>query len=77
MRAWKLIVPAVILMTGFMLCTTASFGKPEYAKKEKKGCNFCHSKVEPANKEGMAKNLTDAGKYYAEHNHSLDGYKGK
>lgn len=75
MRAMKLVVPAVLLFTGFLVCTTASYGKPEYAKKEGKQCTFCHGKVEA--KEGMAKNLTDAGKYYASHDHKLDGYTPK
>jgi cytochrome c553 len=73
MRALKLALPAAILMTGFMLCTTATYGKPEYAKKEKKSCTFCHAKQEA--KEQMPKNLNDAGKYYQAHDHSLDGYK--
>jgi hypothetical protein len=42
--------------------------KPEYSKKEGKSCTFCH----PA---GKFKELTDAGKYYKEHDHSLEGYK--
>jgi cytochrome c553 len=42
--------------------------KPEYAKKEKKSCTFCHVKM-------GSKELNDAGKYYKEHNHSLEGYK--
>ena len=75
MRALKLVVPAVLLMTGFLVCTSATYGKPEYAKKEKKGCNFCHGgKIEAGNKEAMNKNLNDAGTYYKEHEHSLDGY---
>jgi hypothetical protein len=68
MRALKLALPAVILMTGFILCTTATYGKPEYAKKEKKQCTFCHVKQ-------GSKDLNDAGKYYQAHDHSLDGYK--
>ena len=43
-------------------------GKPEYAKKEGKACTFCH----PA---GKFKELTAAGQYYKDHNHSLEGYK--
>ncbi len=74
MRTLKLVVPSVLLMAGFLVCTTASYGTPEYAKKEKKGCNFCHGKIEPANKEAMQKNLNDAGTYYKEHSHSMDGY---
>jgi hypothetical protein len=60
-------------MTGFLICTTASYGTQEYAKKEgKKACTFCHGKIE--GKEGMAKNLNDAGTYYKTHDHKLDGY---
>ena len=67
----KVILPAAILLGGFLVCSTASFGKPEYTKKEKKACAYCHvdSKAKP-------KELTDAGKYYSEHK-SLDGYQEK
>jgi hypothetical protein len=75
MSTLKLVLPAAIVLTGILLCTTATFGKAEYAKKEKKNCVFCHAKVEA--KEAMPKNLTDAGKYYAAHDHSLDGYTEK
>ena len=73
MSRWKLIVPAAVLLGGFLVCSTASFGKPEYSKTTKKACVYCHEKT-VADKTVMAKNLTDAGKYYAEHK-SLDGYK--
>jgi hypothetical protein len=65
----KVILPAAILLGGFLVCTTASFGKPEYTKSTKKACAYCHvdSKAKP-------KELTAAGKYYAEHK-SLDGYQ--
>ncbi len=66
----KFIVPALIL-AGFMLGTTqVSHAKPEYAKKEKKACVYCHVKA-------GSKELNDAGKYYKEHNHSLEGYTPK
>ena len=71
MRTFKLMFPAVLLSVGFLVCTTA-YGTPDYAKKEKKACTFCHSKIE--SKEGMPKNLNDAGKYYRDHDHKLDGY---
>jgi hypothetical protein len=82
MRALKLVLPAGVVLTGFLVCTSASYGTPEYMKKEKKtGCTFCHVKIEPGTKEGknpaMVKNLNEAGKYYAEHNHSFDGYTPK
>jgi hypothetical protein len=68
----KLMLPAVVVGAGILASVTASFGTPDYAKKEKKQCTFCHAKVEA--KDAMPKNLTDAGKYYHEHK-SLDGYK--
>jgi hypothetical protein len=71
----KVIVPAAILLGGFLVSTTASFGKQEYMKATKKQCVYCHVKVS-ADKVEMNKNLTDAGKYYHEHK-SLDGYQEK
>ena len=67
----KVTLPAVILAGGLLVCTTTSYGKPEYMKSTKKACTFCHvdSKAKP-------KELTAAGKYYAEHK-SLDGYTEK
>ena len=67
----KIIFPAVILLGGFLVCTTASYGKPEYMKSTKKACVYCHvdSKAKP-------KDLTEPGKYFAEHK-NLDGYKEK
>jgi len=80
MRAMKLVLPAAFLMTGFLVCTTASYGTQEYAKKEKAAgrpstCTTCHAKVEA--KEAMPKNLNDAGTYYKAHDHKLDGYTPK
>jgi hypothetical protein len=65
----KFVLPGVILLGGFLVSSTLSFGKPEYMKTTKKACSFCHvdAKAKP-------KELTEAGKYYKEHN-SLDGYK--
>ncbi|MBZ5563072.1 MAG: hypothetical protein LAP13_11720 [Acidobacteriia bacterium] len=57
---------AIIVFSGALLPLATA--KPEYAKKEGKACTFCHVKA-------GSKELTDAGKYYKEHNHSLEGYK--
>ncbi len=67
----KYAVPAAILVGGFLVSSTLSFGKPEYVKTTKKACTFCHvdSKAKP-------KELTEAGKYYKEHQ-SLEGYTEK
>jgi hypothetical protein len=66
----KVTLPTVILLGGFLVCSTASYGKLEYTKSTKKACAFCHvdSKAKP-------KELTEAGKHFAEHK-NLDGYKG-
>jgi len=70
MRLLKVLL-ALSIFCGCLL--TLATDKPEYAKKEGKPCTFCHTKMGSA--EVMAKELTDAGKYYKEHNHSLEGYK--
>jgi len=67
----KYALPAGILLGGFLVGTTLSYAKPDYVKLTKKPCAFCHvdSKAKP-------KELTDAGKYYKEHQ-TLDGYTEK
>ena len=69
MRTLKVAFPAVIVTAGLMFCTVSSYGKPEYAKKEKQSCTTCHAKVE--GKDAMPKNLTEVGKCYAANDHSL------
>jgi hypothetical protein len=70
MRTIKLIVPAAVLMGGFMVCTSSMYGTPEYAKKEKKSCTFCHAKM-LTEKAEMAKNLNTTGTCYKDNDHSL------
>jgi len=43
--------------------------KPEYTRRTSKDCGYCHHPP--------GYNLNDAGKYYADHNHSLKGYAPK
>jgi hypothetical protein len=71
MSQLKLILPGVIVLGGFLVCSTASFGKPEYTKQTKKACTYCHVDAQKA-----PKDLKDAGKYFQEHK-SLDGYAEK
>ena len=68
----KYLVPAVLLLAGLVVSSTPGSAKPDYTKTTKKACTFCHvdSKAKP-------KDLTDAGKYFKEHNNSLDGFKAK
>ena len=76
MSKLKLIVPAAFVLGGFLVCSTASYGKPEYTKATKKACTFCHTVAAPKTGDPKAKDLTPAGKYYEEHK-SLDGYTEK
>ena len=72
---WKTILPAVILLGGFLVCATSSFGTVDYAKQTKAKCVTCHEK-QVADKDAMTKNLTGAGKYFKEKK-TLDGYTEK
>jgi hypothetical protein len=65
MSKLKFVLPAVIALGGFLVCTTATYGKPEYTKKEKKGCVYCHTKA-------SSKELNEVGKCY-DKNKSLEG----
>ncbi len=65
MRALRIALPVAALIAGLFVTTTASFGKPDYAKKEKKSCITCHVAA-------GKKDLNDTGKCYGK-NHSLDG----
>ena len=60
----------IVILVAFAMTLALPFAmtKPEYGKKENKKCTYCH----PA---GKMKELTPAGQYYKDHNHSLEGYK--
>ena len=64
----KLIQSFLLMLVALFVAASIGMGKAEFAKKEGKACTFCHPT-------GKFKELTDAGKYYKEHNHSLEGYK--
>jgi len=67
---WKSAVALVVLSGGLWVGVQPGYAKPEYSKKEKKGCTFCHVTM------GKPE-LNDAGKYYKDHDHSLEGYAAK
>ena len=52
-------IPAAVLLAGIALTLTPSYGKPEYTKKEKKGCAVCHVTAK-------SKDLNTVGKCYQE-----------
>jgi hypothetical protein len=59
MSRLKFILPAVVLMGGLIVPATVSFGKPEFTRKEKKACSFCHSTKTPS-----VKDLNKVGECY-------------
>ena len=72
MRILKLVVPAAIVMVGFLLCATATYGTPTYMKKEGvKSCTVCHAKIGTPDAMKQEPNLNDTGKCYKANNHSL------
>ena len=70
MHHLKLAAPAAILLGGFLLTTSSVYGTPDYAKKEKKACTYCHTKM-TSDKAEMAKSLNDTGNCYKTNDHSL------
>ena len=65
---WKTVVASAVLTGALWLGVKPASAKPEYSKKEKKGCTFCHVTMGKPD-------LNDAGKYYKDHEHSLEGYQ--
>ena len=63
-RILQTLIPAGILISTLWLTASQSVAKPEYTKKEKKGCTTCHTA------QGK-KDLNDVGKCY-ETKKSLD-----
>ena len=64
----KLVKISVMVVFAVAMILPLGVGTVAYGKKEGKACTFCH----PA---GKFKELTPAGQYYKDHNHSLEGYK--
>jgi len=58
----------ILVLLSFLVGASLALSKAEYTKKEGKQCTYCHPP-------GKFKELTEAGKYYKEHNHSLEGYQ--
>ena len=64
MKLARLLLALVLLL---MWGGALVHAKPEFAKKEKKACTFCHARA-------GSKELNDAGKYYKAKG-TLEGYK--
>jgi hypothetical protein len=70
MSVARFVIPALILLGGLAVTSTSSLAKPEYTKREKKACAFCHVTA-------TSRELNEAGKYYKQHNNSLEGFQPK
>ncbi len=66
----RTLIAASLLAAGLLINVNVGSAKPDYTKKEKKSCTYCHVSA-------SSKELNDAGKYYAAHDHSLEGYTKK
>lgn len=72
MKLLKLMIASLVVLTmGLAARIPHTTAKPEFSKKEKKACTYCHTSKSP--KEYSDKDLTDAGKYYKEKK-TLEGY---
>ena len=65
-----LVFPVLILAAGLMLTSRSAPAMPDYTKKERKACTFCHLGS------WNSTNYTEAGQYYKDH-HTLRGYTPK
>jgi hypothetical protein len=61
---WAALSSAVLALV--LLAARPATARPDYTRRTSKDCAYCH--MPPGY------NLNDAGKYYAEHQHSLKGY---
>jgi hypothetical protein len=62
----NLLAPAVVLAAGFFLRPTPTIARPDYTRRTKQECRYCHP---PG-----GWNLNDAGHYFEKHR-SLNGYQ--
>jgi hypothetical protein len=59
----------VFAAAALLMVNALAIAKPEYTRRTSKDCGYCH--------QPPGYNLNAAGKYYADHNHSLKGYAPK
>ncbi|MBI1895588.1 MAG: hypothetical protein HYZ57_19645 [Acidobacteria bacterium] len=59
MKALRYIIPGTVVVFGLLFSAASGLAKPEFTKKEKKGCVTCHVKT-------GSKELNDTGKHYKE-----------
>jgi hypothetical protein len=62
----RLMIPMIVLVSGFLFNANTSFARPDYTRRTKQECAYCHP---PG---GWY--LNDAGKYFRDHR-TLNGYQ--
>ena len=70
MNFYKWLAPVLILGAGVLLSSRLSEAKPDYTKKTRKPCEYCHNGGWATGK------LTEAGAYYKDHG-TFKGYQPK
>ncbi|MEP7310106.1 MAG: hypothetical protein ABJA98_31745 [Acidobacteriota bacterium] len=66
-RYLAVIAPAGLVMAAVLFDPSLSVAKPEYSRRTKKECTYCH----PPN----SWDINEAGRYFRDHRHSLEGFK--
>jgi len=66
---WTLAAGGAFVVLLLVCDARPGVAKPEYTRRTKKECVFCHPKG--------GYTLNDAGRYYRDHHYSLEGYKPK
>jgi len=68
MRRYRaFIVAAGLVLAASVFDAKVSVAKPEYSRRTKKECGYCHPKD--------SWDVNEAGKYFRDHQHSLEGFK--
>jgi len=61
-KRWlKSLAPALVLMSGVVVLQRDSLALPDYTKKTRKECIYCHERSPSSGK------YTEAGEYYKDH----------
>ena len=64
----KLIKTGFLVIFAVVVAIAVGLGQSRVRKERRQGLHVCHPT-------GKFKELTPAGQYYKDHNHSLEGYK--
>ena len=66
-RCLALFALTLMAVAAILFDPSVSHAKPEYSRRTKKECGYCHPKD--------SWDINEAGRYFRDHNHSLEGFK--